>query len=177
MVGSGSVLTAVQAVASPGVLCSSIRSLGGLVCIVLFRGGRGDGEDAGLLVGQVVARRRDFKLLVTSATLDAEKFADFFGSVPVFHIRGRTFPVETLFSKTVQEDYVDAAVKQAVAVHLGHPAGDILIFMTGQEEIEATCFSLQVSPPTLLGPLHILACRLLDSCLGFCLELLNELQE
>jgi hypothetical protein len=34
-------------------------------------------------------------------------------------------------------------VKQAVAVHLGHPEGDILIFMTGQEEIEATCFSLQ----------------------------------
>ena len=44
----------------------------------------------------------------------------------------------------LQEDYVEAAVKQAVAVHLGHPEGDILIFMTGQEEIEATCFSLQV---------------------------------
>lgn len=43
-----------------------------------------------------------------------------------------------------QEDYVEAAVKQAVAVHLGHPPGDILIFMTGQEEIEATCFALQV---------------------------------
>ena len=40
---------------------------------------------------------------------------------------------------------MDAAVKQAIACHLGHPAGDILIFMTGQEEIEATCFSLQVS--------------------------------
>ena len=46
----------------------------------------------------------------------------------------------------LQEDYVEAAVKQAIAVHLGHPAGDILIFMTGQEEIEATCFSLQVLP-------------------------------
>ena len=40
---------------------------------------------------------------------------------------------------------MDAAVKQAIACHLGHPAGDILIFMTGQEEIEATCFSLQVT--------------------------------
>ena len=39
---------------------------------------------------------------------------------------------------------MEAAVKQAVAVHLGHPPGDILIFMTGQEEIEATCFALQV---------------------------------
>ncbi len=39
---------------------------------------------------------------------------------------------------------MEAAVKQAIAVHLGHPEGDILIFMTGQEEIEATCFSLAV---------------------------------
>jgi pre-mRNA-splicing factor ATP-dependent RNA helicase DHX38/PRP16 len=46
----------------------------------------------------------------------------------------------------MQEDYVEAAVKQVIAVHLGHPPGDILIFMTGQEEIEATCFALQVWP-------------------------------
>lgn len=51
---------------------------------------------------QVVARRRDFRLIVTSATLDANKFADFFGSVPVFRIPGRTFPVDVLFSKTPQ---------------------------------------------------------------------------
>ena len=94
---------------------------------------------------QVVAQRRDFRLIVTSATLDSKKFSDFFGSVPVFKIPGRTFPVDTLFSKTPQEDYVEAAVKQAIAIHLGHPTGDILIFMTGQEEIEATCFALQVS--------------------------------
>lgn len=91
-----------------------------------------------------MARRRDFRLIVTSATLDADKFSNFFGNVPVFKIPGRTFPVDTLFSKTPQEDYVEAAVKQALAVHLGHPEGDILIFMTGQEEIEATCFALQV---------------------------------
>ena len=53
----------------------------------------------------------------------------------------------------LQEDYVEAAVKQAVAVHLGHPEGDILIFMTGQEEIEATCFSLQVGGRGAAGPL------------------------
>eukprot|EP00891_Asterochloris_glomerata_P006618 jgi/Astpho2/6618/fgenesh1_pm.00101_%23_12_t len=98
------------------------------------------------ILKKVVARRRDFRLIVTSATLDAKKFSDFFGSVPVFKIPGRTFPVDVLFSKTPQEDYVEAAVKQAIAVHLGHPAGDILIFMTGQEEIEATCFALQARP-------------------------------
>ena len=51
---------------------------------------------------QVVARRRDFHLVVTSATLDSKKFADFFGGVPVFQIPGRTFPVEVMFSKTPQ---------------------------------------------------------------------------
>jgi len=53
---------------------------------------------------------------------------------------------------------VEAAVKQAIAVHLGHPDGDILIFMTGQEEIEATCFALQVlqisSAKLSYGTLH-----------------------
>lgn len=43
------------------------------------------------------------------------------------------------FSKTPQEDYVDAAVKQALQIHLSHGPGDILIFMTGQEDIETTC--------------------------------------
>ncbi|KAG2440689.1 hypothetical protein HYH02_010267 [Chlamydomonas schloesseri] len=94
------------------------------------------------ILKRVVTRRRDFKLIVTSATLDAQKFSDFFGSVPIFTIPGRTFPVDVLWSRTVQEDYVEAAVKQAVTIHLRDPPGDILIFMTGQEEIEATCFSL-----------------------------------
>ena len=65
-----------------------------------------------------MARRRDFKLIVTSATLDSAKFANFFASAPVFKIPGRTFPVDVLFSKTPQEDYVEAAVKQAIAIHL-----------------------------------------------------------
>jgi pre-mRNA-splicing factor ATP-dependent RNA helicase DHX38/PRP16 len=94
------------------------------------------------ILKKVVARRRDFRLIVTSATLNADKFASFFGSVPVFNIPGRTFPVDVMYSKTPQEDYVEGAVKQALAIHLGQPAGDILIFLTGQEEIETTCFAL-----------------------------------
>lgn len=49
---------------------------------------------------------------------------------------GRTFPVEIFHARTPTEDYVDAAVKQAVRVHLGGTDGDILIFMPGQEDIE-----------------------------------------
>jgi pre-mRNA-splicing factor ATP-dependent RNA helicase DHX38/PRP16 len=61
---------------------------------------------------QVVARRSDLKLIVTSATMDSTKFSTFFGNVPTFTIPGRTFPVETFFAKNVCEDYVDGAVKQ-----------------------------------------------------------------
>ncbi|PKA52844.1 putative pre-mRNA-splicing factor ATP-dependent RNA helicase [Apostasia shenzhenica] len=94
------------------------------------------------ILKKVVAQRRDFKLIVTSATLNAQKFSNFFGSVPIFHIPGRTFPVNILYSKTPCEDYVEAAVKQAMTIHIASPPGDILIFMTGQDEIEATCYAL-----------------------------------
>ena len=69
------------------------------------------------LLRDVVARRRDLKLIVTSATMDAEKFSNFFGNIPVFHIPGRTFPVDIMFNKDNVEDFVEAAVKQ-VSTHL-----------------------------------------------------------
>mgnify|MGYP001556895223 CR=1 FL=1 len=59
--------------------------------------------------------------------MDSQKFADFFGDVPVFNIPGRTFPVETFFSKNPQEDYVDAAVKQALQIHLSGVKGRIAV--------------------------------------------------
>jgi len=53
---------------------------------------------------KVVARRGDLKLIVTSATLQADVFSNYFGGAPTFRIPGRTFPVETYFAKSVQED-------------------------------------------------------------------------
>ncbi|KAJ1980930.1 Pre-mRNA-splicing factor ATP-dependent RNA helicase PRP16 [Dimargaris xerosporica] len=97
------------------------------------------------LFKKIVTRRRDLKVIVTSATLNADRFAAFFGTAPTYTIPGRTFPVDTLFSKSPCADYVDGAVKQALSIHLGQAgdAGDILIFMTGQEDIEVTCRVLQ----------------------------------
>lgn len=91
------------------------------------------------ILKKVAARRRDLKLIVTSATMDSERFSSFFGNVPVYHIPGKTFPVEAYFSRDHTEDYVEAAVKQTIEIHLSYPPGDILAFMTGQEDIEATC--------------------------------------
>ncbi|PHT32555.1 hypothetical protein CQW23_28892 [Capsicum baccatum] len=94
------------------------------------------------ILKKVVTRRFDFRLTVTSATLYGQKFSNFFGSVPIFHIPGRPFPVQIVYSKTPCEDYVEAAVKQAMIIHITGAPGDILIFLTGQDEIEATCYAL-----------------------------------
>jgi HrpA-like RNA helicase len=67
------------------------------------------------------------------------QFSSFYGSAPTFTIPGRTFPVETFHSKSPCEDYVDSTVKQVLQIHLSLPPGDILVFMTGQEDIEITC--------------------------------------
>jgi pre-mRNA-splicing factor ATP-dependent RNA helicase DHX38/PRP16 len=91
------------------------------------------------LLKKVLARRRDLKLIVTSATMNSERFSRFFGGAPEFIIPGRTFPVDLHFSRTPCEDYVDSAVKQVLAIHVSQGPGDILVFMTGQEDIEVTC--------------------------------------
>ena len=91
------------------------------------------------LIKKVLARRRDLKLIVTSATMNAERFSRFYGGAPEFFIPGRTFPVDIQFSRSPCEDYVDSAVKQVLAVHVSQGPGDILVFMTGQEDIEITC--------------------------------------
>ncbi|KAF8640918.1 hypothetical protein AX17_000566 [Amanita inopinata Kibby_2008] len=91
------------------------------------------------LLRKILSRRRDLKLIVTSATMNAEKFSKFYGNAPTYTIPGRTFPVEIFHSKSPCEDYVDSTVKQVLQIHLSLPPGDILVFMTGQEDIEITC--------------------------------------
>jgi len=108
------------------------------------------------LIKKVLARRRDLKLIVTSATMNSERFSRFYGGAPEFIIPGRTFPVDIQYSRSPCEDYVDSAVKQVLAIHVSQGAGDILVFMTGAEDIEITCelvaerLKLLNDPPKLL---------------------------
>lgn len=112
------------------------------------------------LFKQLVSRRRDLKLIITSATMNADRFTQFFGDAPQFTIPGRTFPVEVFFSKNTCSDYVEAAVKQILTIHLQTASksqdqqndGDILVFMTGQEDIEMTCQLLQEKLDMLENP-------------------------
>ncbi|EKD19166.1 pre-mRNA splicing factor ATP-dependent RNA helicase prp16 [Drepanopeziza brunnea f. sp. 'multigermtubi' MB_m1] len=95
------------------------------------------------LFKKVLARRRDLKLIVTSATMNSKRFSDFYGGAPEFFIPGRTFPVDIMYHRSPVEDYVDQAVQQVLAIHVSQGAGDILVFMTGQEDIEVTCELVQ----------------------------------
>ncbi|KAI3766902.1 hypothetical protein L2E82_16981 [Cichorium intybus] len=90
------------------------------------------------LVKDIARFRPDLKLLISSATLDAEKFSDYFDSAPIFKIPGRRFPVEINYTKAPEADYLDAAIVTALQIHVTQPPGDgdILVFLTGQEEIE-----------------------------------------
>lgn len=88
-------------------------------------------------------RRCDFGFLRKCLLLIVDQFSSFYGNAPCFTIPGRTFPVEIFHSKSPCEDYVDSAVKQVLQIHLSLPPGDILVFMTGQEDIEVTCQVVQ----------------------------------
>ncbi|KAL4334102.1 hypothetical protein GQ457_07G033260 [Hibiscus cannabinus] len=94
------------------------------------------------LLKQLLKRRADLRLIVTSATLDAEKFSGYFFDCSIFRIPGRTFPVEILYTKQPESDYLDAALITVLQIHLTEPEGDILLFLTGQEEIDFACQSL-----------------------------------
>eukprot|EP01134_Creolimax_fragrantissima_P005064 CFRG5064T1 len=91
------------------------------------------------LLKKLVKRRPDMKLIVTSATLDAEKFSQYFFQCPIFTIPGRTFPVEILYTKDPETDYLDASLITVMQIHLNEPPGDMLLFLTGQEEIDTSC--------------------------------------
>ncbi|CEP09724.1 hypothetical protein [Parasitella parasitica] len=97
------------------------------------------------LLKQTHRQRPDLKILIMSATLDVAKFSDFFGECPIFEIPGRTYPVKVVYSldapklATIKSAFVDRAVETAWTIHTQQPEGDILVFLTGQQDIERAC--------------------------------------
>jgi len=101
------------------------------------------------LVKRLVKQRSDLRVLVTSATLDTSKFVKFFGAdTPVVLVPGRTHPVAVFHSKVdgtptaTGGATMDAAIDVILRVHKREPAGDILVFLTGQEEIDRSVAAL-----------------------------------
>ncbi|MCJ8739923.1 hypothetical protein PDJAM_G00052940 [Pangasius djambal] len=90
-------------------------------------------------------RTLPLKVVVMSATLETDKLSAFLGDCPVFAIPGRTYPVKELFCSLIGPKekegsaYVKAVVKVALDVHTNEASGDMLVFLTGQTEIEKAC--------------------------------------
>ena len=102
------------------------------------------------LLKTACSRRRDLKVLITSATLDTEKFVKYFKDAPVLRIPGRVYPVSLYHSKLAMamtahgpatNAYVRNAAETALQIHCSHESasGHILVFLTGQDEIEQCC--------------------------------------
>ncbi|KCV69479.1 adenosinetriphosphatase [Fonticula alba] len=95
------------------------------------------------LVKDIARYRPDLKLVIMSATMDADKFSRFFDDALIFKMHGRRFPVDIYYTKSPEADYLDACVVTTLQIHLTQGRGDILVFLTGQEEIETVQENLQ----------------------------------
>ncbi|CAI5458888.1 unnamed protein product [Closterium sp. Yama58-4] len=116
------------------------------------------------LLKAVLEHRKDLKLVVMSATLEADKFQGYFRGAPLMKVPGRLDPVEIFYTQVgwvggigkwrgerrkggdafgkerePERDYLEAAIRTVVQIHMCEPPGDILVFLTGEEEIEDAC--------------------------------------
>ena len=87
---------------------------------------------------ELMEKRKELKLIIMSATFDIEKFQNYFDA-PLAIIKGRTYPVEIKYLSSPTDDYVDCAIKKVIQIHKEEKPGDILLFLTGEEEIESAC--------------------------------------
>lgn len=95
------------------------------------------------LLKDITRARPDLKLLISSATMDAAKFQKYFDDAPIFNIPGRRYPVDIHYTSQPEANYLAAAITTVFQIHITQGSGDILVFLTGQEEIEAAEASLQ----------------------------------
>jgi len=116
------------------------------------------------LLKEVAVRRPDLKIVIMSATLDAQKFQKYFSiegaNAPLLAVPGRTHPVEIFYTPEPEKDYVEAALRTVLQIHATEPEGDILLFLTGEEEIEDACRKIALEADEMIreadaGPLKV----------------------
>lgn len=88
------------------------------------------------LLKDLVKSRPSFRLVIASATLEAEKFSSYFENAPVITVPGRRYPVDIFYTKAPEADYIEAAVITILQIHITQEKGDILAFLPGQEDID-----------------------------------------
>jgi pre-mRNA-splicing factor ATP-dependent RNA helicase DHX15/PRP43 len=111
------------------------------------------------LLKEVLRSRQDLKVVVMSATMDAEKFQKYFDDAPLLDIPGRLHPVEIFFTPEPEKDYLEASIRTAVQIHCFEDPGDILLFLTGEEEIDNACKTIKRDIDKLgdeVGPITVI---------------------
>ncbi|MFJ9870800.1 ATP-dependent RNA helicase HrpA [Streptomyces sp. NPDC101165] len=99
-------------------------------------------------LAQLLPKRPDLKVVITSATIDPERFSRHFGDAPIVEVSGRTYPVEVRYRPLLEEDSEDAdrdqitAITDAVEELMAEGKGDILVFLSGEREIRDTADAL-----------------------------------
>ncbi|XP_047091854.1 probable pre-mRNA-splicing factor ATP-dependent RNA helicase DEAH4 [Lolium rigidum] len=97
----------------------------------------------GLMKRLIKHRASDLKVLITSATLDGLKVSNFFSGCPVLNIPGTIFPVEKFYSTDRPTNYVESSLRTAIDIHVKEAPGDVLIFMTGKDDIDKMVSKLE----------------------------------
>jgi ATP-dependent helicase HrpA len=111
---------------------------------------------------QLLPKRPDLKVIITSATIDPQRFADYFDSCPVVEVSGRSYPVEIRYRPIVDPETEDedrdqiSAIVDAVHELRREPFGDVLVFLSGEREIRDTADALSAEklPDTEILPLY-----------------------
>ncbi|KAF9386945.1 hypothetical protein CPC16_007302 [Podila verticillata] len=108
---------------------------------------------------KILKKRQDLRIVISSATLDAEAFASYFSSgchpsygikaAAILSVEGRMYPVDIQYLDEPCSDYVEQAIQTIFDIHTKEPAGDILVFMTGREEIETIVSEIRERATTL----------------------------
>lgn len=112
----------------------------------------------GILIG-LLKKRRDLKLIITSATIDTEKFSKAFGDAPIFEVSGRTYPVDVIYrppeSAEAELSYTEQAVAAVEEICRTSREGDVLVFMPSEADIRETCEGIEKAglPSTTVLPL------------------------
>ena len=94
------------------------------------------------LVKDIARFRPELRVLISSATMNAQKFSEFFDNAPIFNIPGRRFDVDIHYTVQPEANYIHAAITTVFQIHTTQSRGDILVFLTGQDEIETVAENL-----------------------------------
>ncbi|KAI4666843.1 uncharacterized protein J4E88_010411 [Alternaria novae-zelandiae] len=118
-----------------------------------------------VLCREVCRARPDFKLLILSATINAAHFSQYFNDSPIFQIPGQTWPVQVLYTSAPEANYLAASITTVMQIHISGEPGHILVFLTGEEEIQAAMESLEETKKKLGSRIKELVVRPMYSSL------------